>query len=223
MAGIAGQTSRVLRCRDLREALGLGAVGFVAAGADDGGVELRRLQRCRIVGMFGLGAVAGFARNDHMLALFLLLDHVGVANLARIVAGKGHGPGRDFGDGVASIVSILPKTVRNDEGAQRDEGNQCDRYDGREPDEVFDVLEQFMRPTPGASRATLLRNALGYLEIVAGTMIEVTGICDGGHDAPSLRSDAKRPQEQGNNQQAPILGAKCNFRWADAGSRIKCW
>jgi len=182
VAGVAGQASRVIRSCDLREVLGLGAIGFVAAGADHRGVEFRRFHGRRIVGMLGLRSVARFAGNHYVLALFLLLDHVGMASLARIVAGKGHGPGRDFSDGVAAIVSVLTKTARNHGGPQDDECDHCDCHDGREPNEVFDVLEQFMRPTLGASCATFLRNALGYLGIVPGTMIEVTWGCDSGHD-----------------------------------------
>ena len=173
------------------KSFGLGAVGFVAAGADDGGVELRRLYRCGIVSMLGLGSVAGFAGDNHMPALLFMIDDVGMAGLAYIVAGEGDGPGRDLSNGSAAIVSVLAKALRNDEGAQGDECDHCDRHDHREPDEMFNVLEQSVRPTPGASRV-IWRDALGYLEIVRRTMSEVTGSCDGAHDALSLRSNPKR-------------------------------
>jgi hypothetical protein len=39
-------------------------------------------------------------------------------------------------------VPILAKTVRYDDGAQRDEGDQSDRHNCREPNEVFNVFEQ---------------------------------------------------------------------------------
>jgi hypothetical protein len=58
---------------------------------------------------------------------------------------------------------------------------------------VFNIFEQVVRPTRGASRATW-RDALGYLRNVAGTMTEITGSCDGTHDAQSLRSSPKRPR-----------------------------
>ena len=107
--------------------------------------------------MLGLGPVAGFAGNPYMLALLFLLDHVGVAGFANIVTSEGHGPGRDLGNGGAAIMSVLAKTARNDGGPQDDECDHCDCHDGRQPNEVFDVLEQFVRPTPGASRANLAR------------------------------------------------------------------
>jgi hypothetical protein len=121
-----------------------------------------------------------------MLALLFLLDHVDMAGLSNIVAGEGHGAGRDLSDGVAAIMPILSKAPRDDEGAHRGECNQCDCHDCREPNQVFNVFEQVVRPTPGAFRATG-PDALGYLGIVAGTMIEVTESCDGGHDAQLRR------------------------------------
>src|SRR5579872_1961202 len=136
--------------------------------------------------MFSLCTVARFARNHHMLALFLLLTYVGMAGLANIVAGEGHGPCGDFRNGVATIMPILSKAPRDDQGAQCDECNQCDCHDRREPNQVFNVFEQVVRPIPDASRATG-RDPLGYLGIVAEAMIEVTGMRDRGHDAPSRR------------------------------------
>lgn len=95
--------------------------------------------------MLGLRSVASFAGNHHVLALFFLLDHIDMASLARVVAGEGHGPGRDLSDGVAAIMSVLPKTAGNDGGSQNDECDHCDCHDGREPDEMFDVFKQFVR------------------------------------------------------------------------------
>ncbi len=120
-----------------------------------------------------------------MLALLFLVDDVGMAGLAGVVAGEGHGPGGDLGDGGAAIVPVLPKAARDDDGAQDDECDQRDRHDGGEPDEVFNILEQvvFLRRTMERELRAKLRNALGYLVIRPGTMIEVTGACDGGHSA----------------------------------------
>jgi hypothetical protein len=38
--------------------------------------------------------------------------------------------------------------VRDDGGTKKDEGDQCDRHDDGEPDEVFNVLEQFGLSAP---------------------------------------------------------------------------
>jgi len=173
----------MIRGRNLGEGFGLGAVGLVAAGADDCGVELRRRHGCGIVGMLGLGSVAGLARDHYMLALLFLIDHVGVAGLTRLMAGEGDGSSGRLGDGSATIVSVLAKAAWNDCGAQDDKGNHCDRDDRGEPDEVFNVLEQAILPAPesGATCAQKMANDLGYLGFVRGTMIEVTRACDRGH------------------------------------------
>ncbi len=147
---------------DLEEGFGFGAVGFVTAGAGDGGVELGGLYGSGIVGMLGLGSVASFAGDDDVLAELLLIDHVGVAGLADIVTGEGRGAGSDLSDGGAAIVSILAETVGNDEGAQANERDQGDGHDDRKPDEMFDVLEQagLSAPDSGRQLRTKLRNAL---------------------------------------------------------------
>ena len=135
--------------------------------------------------MLFLSSVAGFAGDNDVLALLLLIDHVSVAGFAGAMAGKGNRPGGDLRDCGAPIVPILPKTARNDGGAQDDERNQCDRHDNGEPDEMFDVLEQvvFLRWAAWRYLRVKIRNALGYLRFVSGTMIEVTGTCDDGHRA----------------------------------------
>ena len=95
--------------------------------------------------MFRLSSVAGFARDHDMLALLLLIHDIAVADFANVVAGEGHGPGRDLSNRCAAIVSVLAETGGDDEGAQADERNQCDGHDRHEPDEVFDVFEQVVR------------------------------------------------------------------------------
>lgn len=155
MAGVAGYASGVICGCDLRKGFGFGAVAFVAAGADDGGVEFRRLDGGGIVGMLGLGSVAGFAWNDDVLALLLLFHNVGVAGLAHVVTGMSDGTGRGLGNGGAAIVSVLAEAARDDGGAQEKECHQSDRHDYGEADEVFDVLEQvaFLRPGTGVAGA----------------------------------------------------------------------
>ena len=105
--------------------------------------------------MLGLGSVAGFAWNDHVLALLLLLHNVGVAGLAHVVAGMGDGTGRGLSDGSAAIMTVLAKAARDDGGAQEKECHQSDSHDYGEPNEVFDVLEQvvFLRRAAGVAGA----------------------------------------------------------------------
>jgi hypothetical protein len=98
--------------------------------------------------VLGLRAVAGFAGDDDVTALLFLVHNVGVAGFADLVAGMGDGACGDLGDGVAAVVSILAEAVRDDGGTKKDEGDQCDRHDDGEPDEVFNVLEQFGLSAP---------------------------------------------------------------------------
>ena len=148
MAGVAGDSAGVICRHNLRKALRFSAVGFVAAGTHNGRVELRRDNGRGIVGMLGLGSMAGFARYHYMLALLLLLNYVSMAGLANIVAGEGHGAGRDLRYGSAAIMPILPKAAWDYRSTQDDERNypHCHHYS--EPDEVFDVLEQVRFPLP---------------------------------------------------------------------------
>ena len=135
--------------------------------------------------MFALGSVAGFAGNDHVPALLFLLHHIGVAGLAGIVSGKGHWPRSGLRDGSSAIVAVLSETMRDDRCAQGHKYDQQDHDDHSEPNQVFCVLEHF--PLPRARRwarpARKMRNVLRYLRLEATTMIEVTGVCDRGHDA----------------------------------------
>jgi len=121
VAGIAGDASGVICGCDLRKGFGLGAVGFVAAGADDGGVELGRFDGGGIVGMPGLSSVAGFAGNDDVLALLLLLHNVRMAGLAHFVTGMGDGTGCGLGDRGAAIMSVLAEATRDDRASQKKE------------------------------------------------------------------------------------------------------
>jgi hypothetical protein len=96
--------------------------------------------------MPSLGTVAGLARNNHVPALLLLIDHVGMTSLARIVARKDNRAGCDLRDRCAPIVAVLAKTPRNDSGTQDDEGNHPYDHDGSEADQMFYVLKQFLFP-----------------------------------------------------------------------------
>jgi hypothetical protein len=148
VTGVAGKSSGVISSYDLREAFGLGTVGFVAASTENSSVELGRLDGCRIVSVPGLGAVTGFARNHDMTPLLLQVDDIGVASFADLVSGMGDGAGRNFGNGGAAIVSVLSKAARDHGGTQDDESKQSDHHDSGEADEMFNVLEQVALSAP---------------------------------------------------------------------------
>ena len=164
MAGVAGETTGVIGSDDLGESFGLGAVGFVAAGAEDRGVELGGLDGGRVVGVFGLGSVAGFAGDHNVLAQLLLIDNVGVAGFADFVAGVSDGAGSGFRDGVAAVVSVLAETVGNNGGAQQNERDYRDRHHSGKTDQVFRVFEQVVCPDAKGAGAIAVEksNTLGY-------------------------------------------------------------
>ena len=164
MASVASKTSSVIGSDDLGKCLGLGAVGFVAAGAEDRGIELWRLDGGGVVGVPGLGSVAGFAGDDDVLAELFLIDDVGVAGFAKVVPGVRNGAGSGFRDGVPAIVPVLAKTMGHDGGAQQHEGDDSDRHHSGKTDQVFGVLEQSrwsQRKTCDAI-AVEKSNTLGY-------------------------------------------------------------
>ena len=105
--------------------------------------------------MPGQGAVASLTRDHHMLALFFLVDHIRMAPLAYIVAGKRNWPGRSLSDGGAAIVPVLPEAARNHCCAQGGEYSHRDRHDDSEPNQVFRVFEQWIVPSRESARVTL--------------------------------------------------------------------
>jgi hypothetical protein len=141
----------VIGSSDLGKSFRLGAVGLVAARADDGGIEFRRLDGSRIVGVPGLRAVTGFAGDYDMLAQLFLIDHLGVAGLANIVSGVSDRALRDFLDRIGAVMTVLTKRTGHDGGTQDSESNQGDGHDCGEPDQVFDIFEQvrFLAPRNG--------------------------------------------------------------------------
>jgi len=113
MAGFAGQSRAVFLGIDLREIFGLGGVRLVATNAENGGIELRRLDRARIARVCCERAVASFAVHAYMLSVFLHGEDIGVASLAGLVSSKHHRFGGDIGERIATVVAILTETPRH--------------------------------------------------------------------------------------------------------------
>jgi hypothetical protein len=130
MARVAGQAAGVISGYDLGEIFGLGAVGFVAAGADYRSVELWRFDVRRVVSVFRLRSVAGFTCDYHVFAEFLLVDYVDVAGFADVVSGVGDWAGGGFGDGVGTVMAVLAETLRDYGGAQDYERDERENHHG---------------------------------------------------------------------------------------------
>ena len=167
VTGVAGQSRGVIGRGHLGESFWLGAIGFVAASANDSGIELWRLYRGGIIRVFGLRAVTVLAWNDGVFPKLFLIDDFGVAGLAYLVSRMGNGAGREFSDGVSAVMTVLAKRARNDRGAQQDEPDQREDHHGGEPDEMFGVFEQSLTLAPDCGRlhhARKKRNDLRYRE-----------------------------------------------------------
>jgi hypothetical protein len=85
---------------------------------------------------------------------------------------------------------------------------------------MFQVLEQVAIPAPAYRRdlRAELRNVLGYLGFPSGTMIEVTGTCDGGHYAVG---DIK-PLEPPKNRTASLTGSS-GWRFESSNYAAYVW
>jgi len=109
---------------NLREVFRLGCVRLVTAHAEYRRVELRRLHRGRIVGVLGLGSMAGLAIDVGMLAALFLVEHVGMAGLASFMACEVDRPRGDFRHGVPAVVPVLSKAFWHQKAAH-DQEQQC--------------------------------------------------------------------------------------------------
>ena len=141
MAGIAGNASGVISGDDLGECFRLGAVCLMATRTDYCRIRKLRLHGYGIVGMPGLRTVTGFAGNVSVTPEFLLIDNVGVAPFADLVAREGGGAGGDLSDGVAAVVTELAKALGNHCRTQDNEKHQHQEHHDSETDQMFDVLE----------------------------------------------------------------------------------
>jgi hypothetical protein len=103
--------------------------------------------------MFGLGTMAGFAGEHDVLAQFFLLDDVGVADFANVMAGKRNRASGDLADSCSAVMTILPETARNHRGTDGHEEDQRSNHYSGEPNQVFEVFEhRCQRRTAGALR-----------------------------------------------------------------------
>ncbi len=116
MAGVAWEPAGMIGCHYLGKAFGFRAIGFVATAANECRIQLWRFNRCGIVSMASQCSVACLAGHDHMFALLLLIDHIGMTGLAGIVTCKGNRPSRCLGDRSPAIVPVLAKAAWNNGG-----------------------------------------------------------------------------------------------------------
>lgn len=212
MASVASEAAGVIGRYDLGKGFRLCAVGFVAAGAEDQGVEFRGRHIGWIVRVLGLGTVANLAVEVGVGSEFLLIGNIRVAAFADFVTGKNCRPGGDFGDGGSAIVPVLAETLGDDRGAKDNEEEYRERHDGGETDEMFDVLKHGPFPAAhGRSSNAKLHSDLRYRGLKQGTMSRITGERDGTHDT-ALTQTAFGLQKVVDNQTSDFGNAFCDGR-----------
>jgi len=113
MAGVTGQAARVVGGDNLRETFRFASVSLMAADAEHRRVEFGRRYRSRIVRVFRQRPVAGLAIHMRVLAGFFLVEDLTMAALAGRVAGEIDWPRADFRHGIAAIMPVFAKTLRN--------------------------------------------------------------------------------------------------------------
>ena len=113
MTGVASQSCRMFGTYNLRKPFRLGAIGFMAARADDCGVRQGGCDRARVVGMLGERSVASLAGQRRVFTVLLKLGYVGVTRLTSFVAGDGNRSRRYLSNSGATVVAVLSKATRD--------------------------------------------------------------------------------------------------------------
>lgn len=116
MAIAAGHPGVVIFRYDLREALGLGGVLFMTAGAERGGIGPGGLERW-IFGVLRQRAMAGFAPDHSVLAGFFHFEDCVVAFGTCRAPCEGDGTLAGLFESITAIVAILAEGLGNEKGS----------------------------------------------------------------------------------------------------------
>src|SRR5690348_10173708 len=113
MAGLARNAVGVIRRTDLRKSLRLGGACRMTLRAQHRCIRLHWSYRRWILCMPRQRSMAGFAVHMRVLAFVLHIEHVAVASLASLVAGKLHRSSGNLADDGAAIVPVLSEALGN--------------------------------------------------------------------------------------------------------------
>lgn len=96
--------------------------------------------------MFRLRTMTGLARYDDVLALFLLIDDVGVAAFANFVPGVSDGSCGNLSNCCSPVMPVLSEALGYDCGPQNQEN--AHRYDDNrgQSDQMLGIFEQVHLP-----------------------------------------------------------------------------
>lgn len=131
----------MVRGNDLREPLWFSAVGFMTTHAEDGSIQLFRLDRAWIISMGRQGSVAAFAGHVHMLSFAFYLQYISVTALASLVSGVDDRFLRYLMDCVASVVSKLSEATWNQDATEHDENNKADDKDSSQAEQMSEIVK----------------------------------------------------------------------------------
>lgn len=144
MAGIAGQSSGVVRGDDLRKILRLGGVSFVTADAKHGRVGKLGNHRARVFRMVGQWSVTGLTSDIRVLAFALGLDLIRMASFTRLTASELDGPRADVAHGSCPKMAVLAKVRRDDGASDNKECYGAERQQQYYPDQVLRAAQKIL-------------------------------------------------------------------------------
>ena len=139
MAGVAGETGGVFGGHDLRKSFWFSGILLVTAAAECADIGQHRFETGRIVRVFRLGAVTGFARNMSVPAGSARLGLVVMAEDASVLTSEGRRPLPDEIQRGGTIVAILAEGLRNYGAPNNQENSQSGEQDCRRADEMSGI------------------------------------------------------------------------------------
>jgi hypothetical protein len=133
----------------------------MAAGAEYGRIELVRLHG-RVIRVRGQCSVARLAIHMRMLAIFLLIEDVGMAGFTALVASESDGSDSNFGYRVAAIVPVLSEAFRDhrvpDDEKQEQAGNE-DPCQSKKVSCIFEDIHGMLSAAKPCGRSAIQERA----------------------------------------------------------------
>ncbi len=141
MTGLARFALRMFFGVDLRKSSWFGGVSRMASHAESSNLGQHGLNGTRIIRVFRLRPVAGFAVDSSVHALgFGLLD-IRVTTLADIVSRKHDGVRGDFGEGGPAVRTVASKTLWNYGRTDHDKRHRSQKKNGGNANQMCRVPE----------------------------------------------------------------------------------
>ena len=116
---------------NLRKGLGLRRIRLMAADAEYGRIEFFGGHGSRIIRVLGKRSVAGLAIHVRVLAIFFLLENVGVAAFAGLMAGKINWTSGNFRQSIAPVVAVLSEAFWDEKAPDHEEQQDAGDEDSR--------------------------------------------------------------------------------------------